>query len=171
MDFVNLKEIMPNSLTTPIKIVIVTAVLSLILISCGTEKMDKNEQLINHIKAMEEAVENRHVDDFMSHISDDINTERGWGKKDIERMMRIRLMQRSSVHIHPQLKSIEWLNEGDESAQVHLAVAMAATEFSLQDLARINADLMTFHVTFERQNDDFKITRARWQRAKPLDFL
>jgi|GEM_PF-1112569 len=171
MDFVNLKEIMPNSLTAPFKIVLVTAILSLVLISCGSEKMDKNEQLISLIKAMEEAVESKHVDNFMSHISDDIHTERDWGKKDIERMMRIRLMQRSSVHIHPQLKSIEWLNEGDESAEVHLAVAMAATQFSLEDLARVNADLMRFYVTFEKRKDEYVVTRARWQRARPLDFL
>jgi len=147
------------------------ALLSLLLVSCGEDIGDKNEQIIHLIKTMETAIENKHVDDFMTHISDDIETERGWGKKDIERMLRIRLMQRSSVHIHPQLKSIEWLNEGDSNAQVHLAVAMAATEFSLEELARINADLMTFHVTFEQQNGDYKITRTHWQRARPLDFL
>ncbi len=145
--------------------------LSLLLVSCAQEPVDKNEHIIDLIKTMEAALEQRHVDDFMAHISDAVETERGWGKKDIERMLRIRLMQRSSVHIHPQLKSIEWLNEGDTSAQVHLAVAMAATEFSLEELARINADLMTLTVTFEKHSGDYQITQARWQRARPLDFL
>ena len=154
----------------PVKIISIT-LLILMLMACGTEPVNKNKQIINLIKTMEEAVENKHVDDFMTHINDDISTERGWGKKDIERMLRIRLMRRSSVHIHPQLKSIEWFNEGDQSAQVKLAVAMAATEFSLEELARINADLMTFTVTFKQHDGDYKITQARWQRARPMDFL
>ncbi|KAA3639809.1 MAG: hypothetical protein DWP95_09690 [Proteobacteria bacterium] len=146
-------------------------VMCLLVAGCGQQKIDKNEQIIKLIKAMETALENKHVDDFMAHISDDVQTEHSWGIKDIERLLRIRLMGRSSVHIHPQLKNIEWLNESDSSAQVHLAVAMAATEFSLADLAKVNADLMTFHVTFERRSGDYIITQARWQRARPLDFL
>ena len=154
----------------PVKIISIT-LLILLLMACGTEPVDKNKQIINLIKAMEEAVENKHVDDFMAHISDVMRTDRCWVKKDIERILSIRLMRRSSLHIHPQLKSIEWFNEGDQSAQVKLAVAMAATEFSLEDLARINADLMTFTVTFEQHDGDYKITQARWQRARPMDFL
>ena len=111
------------------------------------------------------------VNDFMAAISDAVETERGWGKKDIERMLRLQLMRRSSVHIHPQLKSIDWRHDGEEEAEVKLAVAMAATAFSLEDLARINADLMLFTVTFRQHNGEYKITQARWQRARPLDFL
>ncbi|MCX7544932.1 hypothetical protein [Marinicella gelatinilytica] len=145
--------------------------ISLILVSCGGDQVNKNDQIIAHIKAMETAVEDKHVDNFMTHVADNIQTERGWGKKDIERMLRLRLMRRTSVHIHPQLKNIEWLNNGNQSAQVEVVVAMAATAFNVADLAKINADLMKFQVTFERHNDDYRITHARWQPARPLDFL
>ena len=148
------------------------AVLLLLLLSgCGREAGDKNSQIINLIKHLETAVENKQVDDFMDAISDSIQTERGWGKKDIERMLRLRLLRRSSVHIHPQLKTIDWVNEGEDKAEVKLAVAMAATAFSIEDLARINADLMTFTVTFEKHHGDYLLTQARWQRARALDFL
>jgi hypothetical protein len=143
----------------------------LLLTGCGGPTVDKNTRLVERIKSMEAAVENRHVDDFMAAISDAVETERGWGKKDIERMLRLQLMRRSSVHIHPQLKSIDWRHDGEEEAEVKLAVAMAATAFSLEDLARINADLMLFTVTFRQHNGEYKITQARWQRARPLDFL
>lgn len=154
-----------------LKKIVIISLLSFSLLGCSPDKVDKNEQIIALVKAMETAIESKHVDDFMVHISDAIQTERGWGKKDIERLLRLRLMRRSSVHIHPQLKDIKWNNGGDDSARVEVAVAMAATEFSLAELAKINADLMSFQVTFKKNDDSYIITGARWQRAQPLDFL
>lgn len=143
----------------------------LLLSACKTPELDKNQQLIALIKAMETAIENKHVDDFMATLDTSITSDNGWGKKDIERLIRLRLMGRTSVHIHPQLKELNWQNEGSDEAQVVIVVAMAGTAFSLSDLARINADLIRFNVTFTRHDKDYLVSRVSWQPARPLDFL
>ncbi len=143
----------------------------LLLSACNTPELDKNQQIIELIKTMETAIENKHVDDFMKALDANIITDNGWVKKDIERLIRLRLMQRTSVHIHPQLKHLNWQNEGSDEAQAVIVVAMAGTTFNLSDLAYINADLIRFSVTFIRHDKGYFISRVSWQPARPLDFL
>src|SRR5690554_6199008 len=143
----------------------------LFLSACNNPELDKDQQIITLIKAMETAIEDKHVDDFMTALDVNIITDNGWGKKDIERLIRLRLLHRTSVHIHPELKKLTWKNEGRDEAQAIVIVAMAGTAFNLNELARINADLIRFKVTFTRQNNDYLVSRVNWQPAQPLDFL
>ena len=149
------------------------AITLLMLAGCGSEPpADKQTRLLNTLKAMELAIEEKRLDDFMDQVHDDfVSPGRGWGKKDAERLLRIRLLRNKNVHVHQAVKDISWLDEGDEQAVVTVAVAVAGTAFSLTDLPTLRGDLVRFEVTFSKDDDDYVVTNTEWRRATPTDFL
>lgn len=143
------------------------------LTACSSEpELDKKTQLLNTLETMETAIEAKSLDDFFAYVSDDFkSTERGWGKKDAERLLRIRMMRNQNVHVHQSVKSIVWLEGSDQQAEVEVVVAVAGTEFSLSDLPRIRADMVKFIVTFKKIDDQYLVTQTEWTRANPTDFV
>jgi len=133
---------------------------------------DKQTRLLNTLQYMESAIEEKRLDDFMDQVSDGfVSPGRGWGKKDAERLLRIRLLRNKNVHVHQSVKDINWLNDGDEQAIVTVAVAVAGTAFSLTDLPTLRGDLVRFEVTFEKAGDSYLVSQTEWRRASPADFL
>ncbi len=149
-------------------------ILSFLLLQGCTEEpdLDKNTHLLNTIKNMETAIEAKALDDFMDHISEDFTlTSRGYKKKDAERILRIRMMRNKNIHVHQAIKSIEWLNEGEEQATVEIVAAVAGSDFSLTDLPTLRGDMAKFKVTFQLVDGEYMITQTTWDRATPADFV
>jgi hypothetical protein len=153
----------------------ITIVLFLLLMlsGCSSEPpADKQTRLLNTLQSMELAIEEKRLDDFMDQVSDDfVSSGRGWGKKDAERLLRLRLMRNKHVHVHQAVKDISWHEGGDQQATVEVVVAAAGTEFSLTDLPRLRGDLVRFVVTFVKDDDEYLVSQTEWQRASPGDFL
>lgn len=148
------------------------AVFTLLTACSDKPTLDKKTRLLNTLQDMELAIEAKNIDDFMTHVSDDFkNTARGWNKKDTERLLRLRLMRNKSVHIHQAIKRIDWLNEGAQQAEVEVVVAMAGTDFSLEDLPSLRGDLVKFVVTFKQRDDSYQVIKTEWDRANPTDFV
>jgi len=143
------------------------------LSACSKEpERDKQSQLLNTFQTMEKAIEAKKLDDFLLHVDDNfISTDRGWSKKDAERLLRLRLMRNQSIHIHQAIKSIDWLNDTKSQVEVEIVVAVAGTAFSLTDLPSFRGDMMKFMVTLEASDNGFKVTKASWVRATPADFI
>lgn len=145
----------------------------LLLAACSSEPpMDKKTQLMNTLQNLEAALEKKGVDEFFSQVSDDFKvSERDWSKKDAERFLRIRLMKNKTVHIHQMVKRVDWLDGGDQQAEVEVVAAMAGTDISLDELPSFRGDMAKFVVTFNKVDDQYIITQANWQRATPADFV
>lgn len=149
-----------------------TVCLLLLLSACSEAPVDKQTKLLNTLQTMETLIEAKSLDDFMEYIQDDFKSpDRGYSKKDAERLLRIRLMRNQSVHVHQAIKSINWLNESDQQAEVVVLAAMAGTDFSLTDLPSLNGDLIKFTVTFRLIDEQYIITQANYQRAHPGEFI
>ena len=144
-----------------------------VLSACSNdEPIYKETRLLNKLNSMETAIEEKRLDDFMEYINDNFtSSERGWNKKDIERLLRIRLMRNKTVHVHKAIKRIDWLNEGEQQAEVEVVAAMAGTDFSLTDLPTLNGDMVKFIVTFQLIDDEYLITQTEYNRASPGDFV
>ncbi len=147
--------------------------LAVFLAACsGEPELDKKSRLLNTLQDMETAIEAKGLDDFFDHVTDDFKSaKRGWSKKDAERLLRIRLMRNKSVHVHQAIKRIDWLNEGEEQAEVEVVVAVAGTAFSLTDLPTLRADMVKFIVTFKLIDGEYLVTQTEWSRANPADFV
>jgi len=147
--------------------------ISALLTACSSEpELDKKTQLLNTLQAMETAIEAKSLDDFFDYISDDFKSvQRGWSKKDAQRLLRIRLMRNKNVYVHQAIKRIEWLDDGDNQVEVEVVVAVAGTDFSLSDLPKLRGDMVKFIVTFKLIDGDYLVTQTEWNRAGPVDFL
>ncbi len=147
--------------------------IALFLTACSSEpELDKKTRLLNTLQAMETAIEAKGLDDFFEHVSDDFtSTKRGWNKKDATRLLRIRLMRNKNVHVHQAIKSIDWLNDGEEQAEVEVVAAVAGTAFTLTDLPTLRADMVKFNVTFKLKDGEYVVTQTEWERASPTDFV
>ncbi len=162
-----------NNFTRKLSTLVCTLMLVSMLSACSDEpELDKQTKLLQTIEKMELAIEKKSVDQFMTHVSDDFKSQqRGWQKKDAERLLRLRLMRNKTIHIHQGVKRIDWLNEGDAQAEAEVVVAMAGTNFSLSDLPTFRGDMAKFIVTFQLQDGEYVVTQAEWQRANPADFV
>jgi len=136
------------------------------------EPIDKDTKLLNTLQAMEVAIEEKRLNDFLEPVDDNfVSAKHGWNKKDIERMLRIRLMRHQSIHIHKNVQRTDWLDEGEDQVEVEVVVAMAGADFSLTDLPTFNGDMIKFIVTFKLIDGDYLVTQTEWERAGPADFL
>ncbi len=162
-----------NSFTRNLNTLLCTLILVSMLSACSDEpELDKQTKLLQTLQNMEAAIEIKSVDQFMEYVSDDFKSQqRGWQKKDAERLLRIRLMRNKTIHVHQAIKSIDWLNQGDAQAEVEVVVAMAGTSFSLSDLPSFRGDMAKFKVTFQLLEGDYVVTQSEWQRATPADFV
>jgi hypothetical protein len=153
--------------------IITITLLTCILSACSSEpELDKKTRILNKLQSMETAIEAKGLDDFFEHVSDDFkSTDRGWNKKDAERLLRIRLMRNKSVHVHQNVKRIDWLDDGDQQAEVEVVAAMAGTDFSLTDMPSFRGDMVKFLVTFQLIDGEYLITQTEWNRATPGDFV
>ncbi len=149
------------------------SLITALLAACSAEpELDKKTQLINTLQVMETAIEDKNLDDFMAHLSPDFSSDqRGWNKTDTERLLRLRMMRKSSIHIHQLLKRLDWLDGGDQQAEAEVVVAVAGTEFSLEELPGLRGDLLKFTVTFKRFDNAYLVTQTTWTRATPADFV
>ncbi len=147
--------------------------LSLFIPGCSEKPpIDKKTHLLNTLASMETAIEAKSLDDFFEYVSEDFKSaQRGWNKKDAERLLRLRLMRQKSVHIHQAIKRIDWLDDGVEQAEVEVVVAMAGTDFSLTELPSFRGDMVKFIVTFRLIEDEYLVTQTEWNRANPTDFV
>ncbi len=157
------------------KSLLITALIAqlLLLTACSDEpQLDKKTKLMNTLTAMETAIEAKGVDEFFTYVSDDfVSDQRGWSKKDAERILRIRLMKSKTVHVHQMVKRIDWLNDGEQQAEVEVVAAMAGTDISLSDLPSFRGDMVKFVVTFVLEDGQYIINKTEWQRATPADFV
>ena len=151
----------------------VLVLLLLLLASCSSdEPVNKQTRLLNTLQTMEQLIEAKSLDKFMGYINDDFKSpNRGYDKKDVERLLRIRLMRNKTIHVHQAIKRIDWYDEGDQQVEVEVLAAMAGTDFSLTDLPSLNGDLVKFVVTFKFIDDNYIITQANYQRAHPGEFI
>lgn len=145
----------------------------LLLTSCSSdEPIDKDTRLLNTLKTMEEAMEEKRLDDFMEHIDDEfVSSKRGWNKKDIERLLRIRLLRNKTIHIHKNVKRTDWLDGGEDQVEVEVVAALAGADFSLTDLPTFNGDMIKFIVTLKLLDGAYVITQTEYNRAHPGDFV
>lgn len=143
------------------------------LTACSDDTpVDKQTKLLETLQRMESEIENKNLDAFFSHVSDDFKSEgRGWTKQDAERLLRLRLMRNKTVHVHQAVRDINWLNDGEQQVEVKVVAAMAGTDFSLTDLPTLRGDMVKFNVTFQLIDDRYQITQSEWQRATPADFV
>jgi len=137
---------------------------------CGSDPLPKEKRLLNSIAAVETGAENRSLSEVMKYVSENYTDDKGWGYKDIQRMVQIQIMRYKNLYVLTDIKNIEWLSETEAKVKVSVAVAGKPIE-DASLLKSIRADLITFEILMEAQDDIFVTRSATWDRGGLSDFL
>jgi len=137
--------------------------------SCTNEDTDPETLLRQTIDQIQLAAEQKKLGDLMANVSEDYLDDTGQDWKQIRAAVQFQFIRNPKIHSLKLIKSIEILDDG--SAQATVLVALAGRPIDgVSALTGLKADLIRFNLTFV-DPDNWKLTSARWQPAKPEDFF
>ena len=125
--------------------------------SCADVADDPEQQVRAWVEAMQEAAEEKARGDIVANISPAYVDSRGYGRDDIDRLLRLYFLRQNTVVLMSRIDEVRVI--GGTAAEVSITVGMAATN----DRAfGISADAYRFELELEHDGDDWKLISARW---------
>jgi hypothetical protein len=122
------------------------------------------------VSAMESAAEQRSLGNVKELISSDYYDEWHGDRRAALRSLLFYFQGHQSVHLLTRISDIQ-LDETGKSARVIVYVGMAGEPVVKSEaLIDLNADLYRFDVDLVADGDEWLVSSARWQRARPENF-
>lgn len=116
------------------------------------------------LASIEEAAEARDVDGVMEHVSDQFRDAYGRSGAELANYVRGFFILNQSIHLLSRIDTIEFPTTEEARAKVTVGmVGREAAESNAWDLA---AEVRDFDVTFMREDGEWKVTHAKWDRPK-----
>ena len=121
------------------------------------------------LEAMEQAIEDRDINEFMETISESYQDAQGRSRKDIRRIAQLHALRNRNLHIYRYATQMLVVDEQYANTVIFVALAGQPIE-SVESLASMRAELMRFEVSFEF-GEKWQVVSAQWKRAGINDFL
>jgi hypothetical protein len=132
-----------------------------LLAGCGDAESPE-QQVRKVIDAIEVAAEQRDVSDLMQHVSKNYRDGNGDGPDEASRYVRGYFIANQSIHLLTRVEEIQFLSS--EEARANVLVGMVGREAAASGSWDLAADLYEFDVALLREDGDWKVTYARWNR-------
>ena len=115
---------------------------------------------------METAAEARDVGELMEHISEDYRDSNGLGPQEAARYVRGYFIANQSIHLLTRVEDITFPIADEARAKVLVGMVgrEAATTNDSSDWGDLAADIYQFEITFRREDEQWKVSFARWLR-------
>jgi hypothetical protein len=140
------------------------------LSSCSQETGTPEEQIRDMISAIESAAEQRSLDSVKEFVSSTYQDEWHSNKRAALRSLMFYFQGHQNVHLLTRVSEIQ-INDESSTANIVVYVGMAGKRVEeSQALLDLNADLYRFDIDLVLEDDDWRVKRARWQRARPDNF-
>lgn len=140
---------------------LLAATLLAFVAGCGGESSPE-DAVRAVVDALESAVEARDVGDLMEHVSPGYRDAYGSGRQEASRYARGYFIAHQSIHLLTRVESIEFPSL--EEARAKVLVGMAGRDADAASAWELAAELYDFDVTLVREDGDWKVTYAQWQR-------
>jgi len=142
----------------------------LFLAACNKDTNSPEEQIRSTILAMESAVEQRSLDSVKEQVSTDYKDEWNGNRRAALRSLMFYFQGHQSIHLITNISDIQ-ISEDGNSARVIVYVGMAGKPAEeSESLIDMNADLYRFDVDLIADGNEWLVTSARWQPARPENF-
>lgn len=142
----------------------------LLLTSCSQDTNSPEQQIQSVISAMEAAVEQRSLDSVNELVSSDYKDEWNGSRRAALRSLMFYFQGHQSIHLLTRTSDIQITEDGKRaSAVVYVGMAGKPVEES-EVLIDMNADLYRFDVDLLADGDEWRVSSARWQPARPENF-
>ena len=136
---------------------VIAGLTGVLLCACGGAVQGPEEALRSWVSQGEQFVAAKDRRGLVDMISPAYTDARGNSRDDIENMFRFYFLRQQSVAL---ITRFEELNIYDDSAaELVLAVGMAGTN---DGTSGFSADAYRFEMEFERDDDEWLLTSARW---------
>jgi hypothetical protein len=147
------------------------AAILLALLSIGCAKREDPEQRIRGlIGKAEQAVEKKEIAELRGYISERYADEDGRDRRAIEGILRLYVLRHDAIHLLTRIDSVAFPQPKRAKAVVYVAMAgrpIAASD----DLRSFNANLYRFELEFAEEGKQWRVARAAWRPAEPVDFI
>jgi hypothetical protein len=135
--------------------------LSCVLAGCGDSDTPE-AQVRRTIDALERAAEARSVSGVAEHISAEFADANGRDANELSQYIRGYFIANQSIHLLTRVGSLEFPTADEASAKI--TVAMVGREADAANAWNLAGEIFDFDVTFRREDDEWKVTYAKWRR-------
>jgi len=145
--------------------------ISLFLITACSQKTNSpEEQIRNLVSAMEAAVEQRSLDSVKELVDSEYNDEWNGSRRAALRALMFYFQGHQSIYLLTRVSDIK-LNDDATAASVVVYVGMAGDPVEKSEsLIDLKADLYRFDIKLKKDDDEWLVRSAKWQRARLENF-
>lgn len=136
---------------------LVTGLVCICLSACGGPAEGPEQAIRSWVSQGQQAAEAKDRRALVDMISSTYTDARGNSRDDIENMFRFYFLRQEKVALITRIEELEVY--GDSAAKLVLAVGMAGTSDSVLGFS---AEAYRFEMEFERHDDEWLLTSARW---------
>lgn len=134
---------------------------------CSDNVMTPEEEIRQYIKTGVEAAEDRSSSDLAELIFSGYKDEKGYGKKQIEKLSKLYFFRHKNIYLLTKIEEIEFVTANE--AWVTLNVAMAGSVISDASLlSSLRAQIYKFELMLIK-DEKWLLHQADWQRASVGD--
>ena len=134
----------------------------LALLAGCSDDSSPEAQVRSVIESMERAAEARDVGALMEHVSANFRSADGQDRAETSRYARGYFIANQSIHLLTRIVSIEFPTPDEARAKV--TVAMVGREADESNAWNLAGEIHDFDVVLRREDDEWKVTYAKWQR-------
>ena len=128
-----------------------------LVVSCSGDSDDPEQQVRAWVDTMQEAAGEKARRDIVANISTAYVDSRGYGRDDIDRLLRLYFLRQDKVVLMSHIDEVRIV--GGTAAEVSITVGMAATN---DRALGVSADAYRFELELEHDGDDWRLISARW---------
>ena len=139
----------------------------MLLQACSDDTVSAEDEIRRLIDTGVTAAENRDLDSLGELMHDDYRDHKGYGKKQLSRLLRGYFFQHKNIHLFTRIDEIELLDETRATVRLHVAMAGSAIS-GIDALSALRARVYRFELELIRQ-DDWLLRHALWKPANIVD--
>jgi hypothetical protein len=145
-------------------------VFTLLLSGCSQDSDSAESQIRSMLSSMETAIQERSLDKVKSLVSPDYKDEWHPNRRAALRSLLIYFQGHTSIHLLTRVSELA-ISDDEKTAALVVFVGMAGKPIENADyLVALNADLYRFEVELAKDDDDWLVAGASWQRVRPESF-
>ena len=127
------------------------------LAACGEPRSEPEAEVRAWVAAGVEAAENKERRKLIGLVSQSYADARGYGRDDIEDMLRIYFLRQHKIGLLTKIEEITIY--GDTAARLIMTVGMAGTNDGIMGFS---ADAYRFDMELEKDGSEWQLIAARW---------
>jgi len=140
--------------------------------ACSDKPDDPRHQIKILIDQVEAAAEKSSVKSFSEHVSEQYKDKYHDNRQQAMRSVLGYFHRNRNIHLFTRISSIEINEQVPDSAKASVNVAMTGTQVdSAEQLLLLKASIYRFDLDLRKEDDQWMISSAAWQRIQAREFL